>query len=263
MARSTQLRIVWDGPIESLLQHRVSLSAFGEPLSLLLAAAKRIASNMLSDALEPAKVGRLAKEAHQVDIEIDSVVGGSGGVATVMTFQADNAQQPLFNDLTENVGIALLDAIDAERQGILKNISVRNYLQSLPTLLTRQVYELHENGRSIKRIEFGSMRLPELPTELPYVVEIIGRVIGVGFEPGRPEVRLKSEEEQIIVPATSEQVDKALEFRSTKVRALILKHGSFRTRLLKIEDDSLPRFRGDRETYVFKRWDGLLRRLAQ
>jgi len=241
----------------------VSLSAFGEPLYLLLAAAKRIASNMVSEALEPANVGRLAKEAHQLDIEIGSVIGNSGGVATVMTFQADNAQQPLFNDLTENVGIVLLDAIDAERQGILKHASVRHYLQSLPTLLTHQTYVLHENGREIKRLDFGSMHLPEMPPELPYVVEIIGRVIGVGFDPGRSEVRFKAKEEQVTVPATPVQVQKALDYRSAEVRALILRHGPFKSRLLKLEDATLPRTRGDRETYIFKKWDGLLQRLAQ
>src|SRR5213076_1312130 len=100
MAKNTQLEIVWTGQIQSLIEHRISLGAFADPLSNLLAAARRIASNMVGDALEePANVGRLAKEAHQIDIEIDAVIGSSAGVSTVMTFQAENTQQPLFDDM--------------------------------------------------------------------------------------------------------------------------------------------------------------------
>jgi hypothetical protein len=260
MAKIIQLEIVWDGPLPSLMEHRVSLNAFADPLCNLLSAARRIASNMVSDALEPAATGRLAKAAHQIDIELTGVIGNSGGVATVMTFQSNNSQQPLFNDMTENVGTALLDAIDAERQGILKNLGVRKYLQSLPSILTRQSYNLHENGRSIRHFEFGTMALPETPTELPYLMELSGRISGVGFEPW--EVRIKSDETRTIVPATQKQVERALEYRNTEVRALILRHG-LKSKLLKLEENSAVRFRPDPETHIFARWNNLLQRLAQ
>jgi hypothetical protein len=38
MAKNTQLEIEWHGPIQSLIEHRVSLNAFGAPLSNLLVA---------------------------------------------------------------------------------------------------------------------------------------------------------------------------------------------------------------------------------
>jgi hypothetical protein len=223
-----------------------------------------MASNMVSDALEPAATGRLAKEAHQIDIELSGILSGSSGVSTVMTFEPPglHGQQPLFNDLTENVGIALLESIESESQGFLKNASIRKYLHSLPTLLTRQHYRLHENGRAIKEVTVGMMSLPDAPTELPFLIEIVGRIIGVGFEPGRAEVRVKSEDgTQATVPATAKQVQQALDHRSSVVRLLVLKNG-LKTRLLRMEDTELPRFRPDPEKYLFVKWDNLLKKLA-
>jgi hypothetical protein len=265
VANQTQLEITWSGPLSSLERHTVSLTAFAEPLCHLLTAARRIASNMVSDALEPAETGRLAKEAHQIDIEIGSIRDGSSGVSAIMTYDPPNlnGQQPLFNSLTENVGIALLDSIESESQGFLKNSAVRKYLHSLPLLLTRQHYNLHENGRPIKEITVGMMRLPELPEEPPFLTEIVGRIIGVGFEPGRPEIRLKSEDgAHATVPATAKQVEKALDHRTALVRVLILKNGA-KTRLLRMEDTSVVRFRPDPEKYLFEKWGKLLQRLAQ
>lgn len=262
MAKNTQLEIIWTGPLQSLVEHRVSLSAFADPLSNLLAAARRIASNMVGDALEPASVGRLAKEAHQVDIEISGVIGNSAGVATVMTFQSENTQQPLFNDMPENVGLALLEAIEQEAKGNLKNSGVRRYLQSLPTLLTHQSYKLHENGRSIKFVEIGTMNLPEAPIDLPYLSEITGRIVGVGFEPGKPEIRVKSDDAQVTISATPKQVDKALEYRNSEVHVLFLKHG-IKSRLMTLRDTSMPRIHGSTDEFIFKKWNTLLMRLAQ
>ena len=267
MAKETQLEIIWTGPLPSLERHRVSLSAFSDPLCHLLAAARRIASNMVSDALEPADTGRLAKEAHQIDIEIGGVVGNSSGVSTFMTFQPPDLggakQQPLFNLLTENVGNALIDALEAESQGNLKNSGVRRYLQSLPSILTRQSYRLHENGRAIRHIVIDAMHLPEALPELPFLCEVIGSVIGVGFEPGRPEVKFKSEDGALVtIVASANQVEKALELRSARVRALILRHG-LKSRLMSMEDTSTPPFRANPEIHLFRKWDGLLRRLAQ
>ena len=262
MAKDTQIEIQWAGPIQSLLEHRVSLSAFSEPLSNLLVAARRIASNMVGDALEPAETGRLAKEAHQIDIEISGVTRGSAGISAVMTFQAENTQQPLFDEMPESVGLVLLDAIDQESKGNLKNSAVRKYLRSLPSLLTGQSYYLHENGRSIKRVDIGAMKLPELPEELPHLAEIFGRIVGVGFEPGKPEIRIKSDDTQLTISATPKQIDKALEFRNCEVHALILRHG-LKSRLMTLRDASLPYLQADGEEFIFKKWNNLLTRLAQ
>jgi len=263
VAQTTQLKIVWSGPLKSLEEHRVSLSAFGEALKLLLVAARRIASNIVSEAVSPAETGRLASEANQIDIEIGGILEGSSGISALMTFQRPgDQQQPLFNQLTENVGIVLLEAIDAERQGHLSNKSVRYYLQALPSVLTSQRYDLHENGRKIKSVSFGSMKLPDSILELPSVSEIKGRVIGVGFEPGKPEVRIKSEEIQISIPATSKQVEQALDFRTSTVRALWLKNG-VKSKLLRLEEADLPWYRPDADVHVYGKWDVLFRRLAR
>lgn len=265
MSNTTQLEIVWDGPLASLNSHRVSLSAFAEPMNLLLVAARRIASNMVSEALEPAETGRLAKEARQIDIELSSIIGNSGGFGAELTYTPPPkyaGQQPLFNFLTENVGVALLDAIERESSGVLINAGVRKYLQSLPSTLTKQKYNLHENGRHIKSVEIGPMSISQSVDELPCLAQAVGRIVGVGFEPGRPEVRIKSEDNQITIPATAKQVERALEFRAVDVKAVWLKNGP-KSRLLKLYDVSLPGFHPDPEVYVFAKWNALLTRLAQ
>jgi hypothetical protein len=91
-------------------------------------------------------------------------------------------------------------------------------------------------------------------------MEISGRISGVGFEPW--EVRIKTDETRITIPATQKQVERALEYRSTDVRALILKHG-MKSKLLKLQEISAVRFRPDFEAHIFGRWNNLLRSLAQ
>lgn len=261
MPKNVQLEVVWDGPIQSLEEHRISLSLFAQPLENLLSAARRIASSMVNDATEDVTVGRLSNVARQIDIEIGSVVEGSSGIQALLTFKGEDPQFALFNDIAENVGIALLEAIESESRSRLKNYSVRKYLSSLPRELTAQRYNLHENGRPIKRVEIGKVHLAECPPTIPFVVEMQGRVIGVGFDPGKPEVRLKGQDAPLTVSATEEQVDKALALRRVDVRAIVLRHGTM-ARLLRIEKSSIPMDLGDREEIVYRKWDGLLRRLA-
>src|ERR1035441_7773006 len=64
----------------------------------------------------------------------------------------------------------------------LKNVGVRRYLRALPIGVHRQVYVLHQNGREFKRVELGGMVLSDLLSDLPYLAEVHGRVMGVGFE---------------------------------------------------------------------------------
>ena len=262
MTARTELEIVWDGPVKGLADHRVSLTMFGQALDLLMKAARRIASQKLTDALEPADTGRLASSAKNLDIEITAVKQGSGGFATFLTFEIpDSSQALLFNQLPESVGIELLDAIHSEANGTHRNSAVRNYLKALPKELTRQTYRLHENGRPIRNVEVSKLQLPEQQSPLPAFVLAEGRVAGVGFDPGRCEVRIKGEDGfQLSAAATARQVDQALGLRSQNVHVVAVTTAAG-ARLLTIETDTMRVKRPSLDD-LFDQWEETYRALA-
>ena len=263
---AVQLDIVWDGDAPGLLEHRLSLGAFGDALTALLAALRRIATNIVGDAVEgeAAEVGRFANAARQLDIQIESIkrnTSGFAGLVSIHTPQGETMQ--LFDDLPETASTQLLEAVESESRGVLKNAAVRKYLRALPAGVYRQIYVLHQNGRELKRVELGNMALSDLLSDLPYLMEISGRIVGVGFEPGKNEVRIKSDDgRQLTLSATALHVDNALNLRNATIRALavIEETGS---RLLRLQDQATGWTVPSREEAVFARWDGLLRRLAR
>lgn len=260
---SLEIKIRWEGTAPGLTDKRLSLSAFGEPLAKLLAALRRIASNIVTEALEDKARGRFAGAARQLDIEIADLIKGSSGfdgVITVRTSPGDTF--PLLNELGKNAGTKLLDALQYESQGAATNAIVRNYLRSLPAGITRQDYSLHSNGRVLKEISFGEAALPELPPEMPSIAQYLGSIVGVGFEPGRPEVRIKTEAGSATLAATAEQVEAALGLRDVRVKAVAVVQGS-EQRLLVLQRSGLPLVRASRQEAIYDRWQGVLRRLAQ
>jgi len=262
MTVPTELKIKWEGVAPGLADKRLSLSAFGEPLTILLAALRRIATNLVGDALEDRNVGRFADVARKLDIEIFDLVKESSGFDSVITLTpASGENLPLWDFLPENAGTQLLDAIDAERKGILRNSNVRKFLRALPLGVARQTYQLHRNGQILKEVSFGDMDISVLAPELPCIQSYVGKVVGVGFEPGRPEVRIKNDESSITFSATARQVDAALEMRYSTVRAVGVIHGSSH-RLLILQESHLPIYRSSRQVAVYGRWHEVLRRLA-
>lgn len=264
MAVNIQLDIKWDGPISGLSDHRLSLTAFGPALEKLLTAAKRIASNTLTRAGEPSETGRLAKLAHSIDIQIGGITEGSSGIATLVTFDAPSLyQNDLFFSLPEKVGLELVDSIEAESRGEYRNSAVRQFLAALPRTLTSHNYKLHENGRLIKDVTLGEVNLPEGTLLLPYLQEIVGMVTGVGFDPGRDEVRLKSDDaQQVTAVADVQQVNKALGLRHEKVRALVLQQPELGARLLRLTESESRRDVYSEDEYIFGRWDRAFQELA-
>lgn len=259
----TELKIKWEGGAPGVTDRRLSVGAFGEALNHLLSALRRIATNLVGDAVDDKSVGRFSAAARQLDIEIFDLVKDSTGFDSVVTIKATpGVNFELFNDLPEVATSHLLDAIDAERQGILRHSSVRRYLQSLPSGITRQTYQLHQNGRVVKEYSFGSMDIAAVPEDVPYLVGFHGRIIGVGFEPGKLEVKIKTDSSTVLFSATHKQVEYALKVRDTDVHATaVVNNGS--PRLLILREASTPLYRSERNSGVYERWDGLLRRLAQ
>ena len=87
--------------------------------------------------------------------------------------------------------------------------------------------------------------------------------MGVGFEPGKNEVRIKSDDgHHLTLTATALHVENALELRSAPIRAIAVMQESG-PRLLRLQEAGTGWSVPSRDEAIFKRWDGLLRRLAQ
>ncbi len=264
---NSEIKIRWDGEVAGAAEHRLSLAAFAEPMTNLLAALRRIATQMVSTALDSdrPKSGRFATVARQIDIEITSIEGGSTGFNGLVSFHQPTDELPLFADLPERAVSELLDSIERESSGHTSNWAVRKYLSSLPPTIHTQTYELVQDGKTRKRVQIGDVRLAEIPEEFPFLREVEGSVIGLGFEPGKSEVRVKAEMASANFDANEEQVERALEIRKEPVRSLGV-YGGKRARLLRISNANEPRFQiTDKaiEEHIFQRWSGVFARLAK
>lgn len=263
----TRIKIVWDGDAPGLQEHRLSVSAFGKPLYLFLTAIRRIASNMIVEAVgkEGSDKGRLAAEASLIDIQIEGIEGGSLGVVAQCKM-LPKTQPPLMEDLSIRAGQHLLDTLQKESKGQLANIAVRKYLTSLPKGVTKQTYGLYLGNEVISSIEIGSVDIAEIPESLPQLMGYRGEIIGVGFEPGRSEVKIRTSDETVVtLSATTEQVEGSLRLRSTDVYVMGIRTNK-RLRVLQIRESETgngaikPEVE---EKYLFTRWDALLKRLAE
>jgi hypothetical protein len=264
---ASEIKIRWDGDIPGVEHHRLSVGAFGEALSQLLFSLRRIATQMVSSAVDQERpnTGRFANLARGLDIEITQIKGGSAGFDGLVTFMQPPDELPLFADLPQRATSELLDSIERESKGQPSNWAVRKYLSLLPAGLHRHVYEIYDDDVVTKRIEVGDVRLPEVPEEFPFIREIDGNVVGVGFEPGRSEIRIKGEGPVTAFDADAAQVEKALELRHEQVRTLGV-HANKHTRLLRLTRTSEPRFTATPdmiEEHIFKKWSGVFARLAK
>ena len=266
-----RLRVQLEGDAPGLKAHRLSVGAFGEPLTKLLLAYRRIASGIASDALSDPGYGqhggKYTKQAKGLDLEIYEIVESSLGLgvaATIPDLPAGDAYSLFPGDFAQRAAVVLLDSIEAESRGELRNASVRAYLKSLPAGITRQRYSVHQNGRELRKVEISSVDLPELPESVPYLERVVqGTVAGVGFEPGPIEVRIKTAAGILTFAATAEHITQALELRGKIVDAMAL-YG-ITTRLLWIRthvegEHEAPH--EERVRTIAARWDGVLRRLA-
>ncbi len=265
---SVELKIKWDGVTPGLPEHRLSIGSFGLPLHNLLRSIRRTASNIVRDAIDmrEASVGSFAFDAGRIDIEVHSLVTSCGGIQGVVKMQLppQGTQIPLsFDDLTERATDRVLEDIEKESRGVLRNNSVRRYLDSLPPGITQQEYSLSVDGEEKRHVVFGSVSLPEPITELPYLAEVVGNVIGVGFEPGRNWVRVKGKDGDISVSAPAESVDRALEMRNSDVRLLYVFLPDGNRKLLRIDRSSATRSHLNVDEFVFKKWRSVLESLAQ
>lgn len=266
----TRIEIHWTGTAPGLAEHRLSLGAFAKALELLLAAYRRIASGLLTSAREDptcgAGGGKYAKQAERLDLEIESVSEGSLSLSVQCASHFPlGANLDLFDDLPLRAGQQLLEHIEAESRGQPRHVGTRKYLASLPPGVSGQRYRLLRGSTCEKEVSVGELALPQLPEETPHLEMHRGFVVGVGFEPGKSEIRLKTKEpsRQITLSASPEWVQKALDFRNVEADVLVL--AGERSKLLWLR----PAGRewkapspDERAAFIFSTWDELLRRLA-
>ncbi len=262
----SRFEVTWDGPVPGLAEHRISIDAFGESLTLLLGALRRIASNMFRDAIEegPATRGPFKKGTGFLDLEIFEIKQASSGFGALCVLHAPPGETSiLVEDLTQRAGDALLSAIEQEAQGSPTEASVRKYLKSLPDGITGQRYDFQSNGRK-RSVVIGEMDLREASKPLAYLVSITGFVVAAGFEPGTTSVTIKDERRTLTLGATDEQTEAALRLRGERVVAMAV--SADRMRLLNLrraDEEPPPLAETETERVLFGKWDNLLRKLAQ
>jgi hypothetical protein len=262
-----ELKIQWDGPVQGLAEHRLSVGLFAIPLKKLLTAVRRTASNILRQAGDQKEIekGRFFAEADQIDIEISSLVEGSSGIMSTVSVQIPPGQILLWPEgLAEDSLERLLVDVERESRGIRRNSRAREYLESLPPVLTSQDYWMFVDGAERRHVHLGAVDLATELNTVPYLIEVTGRVIGVGFSPGPNFVRLKDSQDgnDITLSCGFDDVFRALEMRDADVRVLGLVHAGNK-KLLRIQAQFEPRIRLDENTWIFERWGNVLARLAQ
>lgn len=267
----TRLEITFEGDAPALAPHGLSIAAFASSLQLLLKAIRRIGSAILTDAAGEeygAKGGRWARYAEGLDFVLHEVHSGSPLRLTGSVVQPELPPSTLFpnwNYFTDQIGERFITAVRREGVGQPDNFMVRRFLDSIPKEVERHIYSLTKSTGENEIARLDHPALVGAPSELPYLQELIGWVTGVGFDPGRVEVRLKFDSQFLSFSATTDQVEKGLELREQEVRALVVRGGQT-NRLLRLERHTDPRFQLTpelQEEYLFERWDGLLKRLAQ
>jgi hypothetical protein len=270
---ATELHINFGGTTPGLAEHRLSLLSFGDSLDVLRGTLQRIASELTAEARGTRvreagreygkKGGRYAKRAEVLDIQLEQLEdAGSVKLLFLVTLLALTGQKPLWaDDLPRRTVERFLEGVQDESEGRPYSHSARKYLASLPGGVERQTYQLLVDGKEQRRVEVGELQVAPIPVDLPVLEEIVGQVVGVGFEPGRSHVRILHARSTTTLHATAEQVEAALALRGREVRALDVTEGEGR-RLLRLAAADAPLAVEPRE-HLFVRWAGLLERLSK
>lgn len=260
-----RLKIAFDGEHKSLFENRLSIGLFVEPLALLLKAYRRIASDSISRACE-GKRGRYKKEAKRLDLEIESLSNGSTEVSCICS-QEEDEQQSFFNDLHEESMALLLKDLEEESKGIPRNYSVRKFLKSIPGEVSSQKYSLYHGETLRKEVKIKEANLIEDEdiSDIPLLKHIEGFIIGVGFEPGSYEIKIKNQDEIVSGYATDTLVQKALLLRGIHVHSLLVGRSNQLKYLWikKIEEKVECGTNKECINQIIIQWDNVLRRLSQ
>jgi hypothetical protein len=259
-----QLKIKFGGVVEGLAEHRLELSAFGTSIVALVTALRRVASSLVTEAVEHSS-GRLAKGA-DLRVFLDSIGGGSVALnmdvsAPPLAFGQNGA---LFDELPAKATEKFVRAVEAESKGEMVSAQARKFLRSLPQGVTSQQYEVHSSGVLIYEATIGAFTLPEESEDLPVVLKTMARITGINFDPSL-EVRLDADGAKLNLSANAPLIDRAISLRSELVMIVATVSGT-RGRLLWLDlPDAFPAVLSPeaRTNHVLSRWEKTLSELAR
>jgi hypothetical protein len=267
-----ELQITWDGEGPGLAEHRLSVAALSTPLSLLLAAIRRIATNLVTEASDSergARGGRFSRLAEKIDLQLSTVEEGCLQLSADIVFpdpDEQDAQIALFPDeLAGRTLKELIEAIDGESRGRSRSAVVRKFLRSMDGIVSAHSYRASVGGKVLAEASIGEPALLVEPTLGSYLVVYKGHVSGVLFEP-KPEIRIRSEGQTFRVRTTLKEVDRALELRGQDVAVYAARSESGLARLVHIKPNSEPQVIPsieERREHILTHWGPLLERLAQ
>ena len=250
-----ELAIAFDGDLESLRQHRLSLAAFGKSLTLLLAGLRQAAKK--------------TERGVVIDLELQRVDTGSSDPVFVVSasLRADNVfpslQGFMANEAASNAAQSFVRDVEREAKGERVSVAARRYLAALPSQIKKQRYAVRRDGVDIYVAPISNVIIAhEVEPDLDRLRTVECTVLGVHFAPAAPRVELLVDGKQQWCEATLEQVESALAMRANHVYATIVgRHPSWH--LVALRDRPFtPPSPEERLQLLTTRWAGLLERLA-
>lgn len=261
------IKIKFDGDLESLKNHRLSISDFNKPLKNLLQAYREKAY-ALTDYLEQGNISK--KRMEFFDLEIQSI---SEGCTTADLVCTHNNTTSGFFDITseekKEAATAVLDDIEKTSQGKYSSEHIRKFFKNIPKEVSYQEYKVCYKGEVVKEVNISAVDIAEL--KFPCVFEKIqGHIVQVGFDPGKQKIKIKCHKtkREIEGIADKELVEKAISFRNTNIKALFVKTNKRfnKNRCLWIKDTNeqvCKMNQEEKKEYILKRWGNVLDRLSK
>lgn len=261
----TKLTIRWDGTAPGLQEHALSLSAWLAPLSTLLRAVRRAASNLdKSHADDPERGkngGRLTPAAHAIDLRITAVRDGCVNL-DLEAVQALSGQQVLIPDLPARALATVVRDIKGEAAGRKRSALARSFLSQLPAGVSTQDYTVEHDGVVLVTETIANSVVETAASASPHLQRVAGFIAGVGFDPLTISFRT-AKRQRLTVAATDVLVKQALELRDRPIEAMCL--AGPRPRVLWVRASGrrdLPSGR-DRSEILRKQWARTLAILAE
>lgn len=263
---SVTLSIRWDSQVPGLSENEVSLIHFGPALNELLNALQATASAIVSAAEDPdygVRGGRRRKVAKQLDLRLQALEPGSAVLRmSVESGQSNETPMGFASNLPERTARQFVAAVRDESQGRPRSGVVRRYLRALPGGISQQ-YRLQRGGEVLDEVQVLDPQLVDAPAEMPSISDYIGRVVGVGFEPGQSRIKVRYSGGTLVADASRSQVEAALTMREQEVRIRVMERGkSSRCLLIRPAAQAVVCDRSKAIDRIFRDRKGLLRRLA-
>lgn len=262
---AVQLKIRFDGTTEGVSEHKLELGAFGDALKQLVASIRRIASSMVTEAMEQPH-GRLARGA-ELRVFLDSISGGC------VQLNMEVAAPPvpvgfsgnLFDDLAERTAEKFIKALGDEGRGVTRSAQARKFLSFIPSGVTSQKYEAWSDGKLLCEATLGAVKLADEMVDFPVVVKAEAKIAGITFEPNL-EVRFDAGGgTKFTCSASRDMIDKAIVLHKETVAIVATLLGN-KGRLLWIGEPSsfpAPMSKNERSNHVLSRWKNTLAELAK